>query len=323
MREDTGASATVTIAKRLINKAHHDLYVGHGEKFSWAERRAFLTTHPEYTTGTLTATVGSTTITGDSTAWNTANDYGQNNIRTTGKIVIAGRSEVYNTTAVASDTSVTIDPAYIGSTDSSLTYRYFEDEYDLASDFLKPVDQRSFDDASRIKLIGRSDFRKWFPRNSTTTNTIVCATIQDYPPSGDTTPIRRIRFGPAPSNAQVIPYSYVTSNIVVQSDGTAAGTLSNDTDEPTMPLHYRHVIVLGAMAQWYLDRKDDSQRAQLRQAEYLDLRGRMIGDQDLGAQRFRIQFRGGLYRANARRPLRGSSRRYDTTGEFKRLEDRY
>lgn len=319
MREDTGFSASVTIAKRLIQQAHMDLYIGHGEKFHWAERRSTIVTHAQYTTGTLTATIGSGTITGASTAWNTANDHGQTNMQVGGKMTISGSDEVYEVTAVASDTSATISPNYIGSTDSGLSYVYFEDEYALASDFIKPVDVQSFDWNGRIRLIGRGDFRRQYPRNRIPTTIIHSATWYDLPFSGNTTPIRKVRFAPPPSNTQVIPYAYVTSNTVVSSNGTAQSAFSADADEPSMPLRYRHVIVHGARAQFYQDRKDDLSRASAAQAEYSSVLQRMIDDQDIGAQTFSVRTTQS-YRERARRPWGHGRRRYDVNGAFDRFE---
>lgn len=318
-REQAGITATDNIAKRAIQTAHYDLYVGYGEKFSWAERRDYIRTHAEYTTGTLTATQGNQTITGASTAWNTANGQGQNNMRVGGKVVISGEDEVYEVTAVASDTSATISPAYIGTTAASLSYRYFEDEYALATDFWKPVDARSFDDHRNIRLVGRTDFRRYFPNNRWTTTAIACATIIDRPPSGNTTPIRKILFGPAPSNVQVIPYSYVTKNLVVSSAGVAQEQFSADADEPILPIHYRHVIVLGALAHWMRDRKDDPRFTAIQQ-ERDSLLARMLDDQDIGASTFEIRFNRASYRARARRPWRQGSGRYDINSRFDRFQ---
>lgn len=319
VREQTGVTATTTIAKRLIQTAHMDVYVGNGEKFPWAERRSTILTHPEYTEGTLTATIGSGSITGSGTAWNTANDHGVNNMRVGGKITISGGDEVYTVSAVSGDTSATIDPNYIGSTDSGLSYRYFEDEYALASDFLKPVDAQSFDDNAHIRLVGRKGFRRLNPRNRITSDTIRIATIQNHPFSGSSAEVRKIRFAPPPSNAQLIPYGYVTSNIVVSSSGTEQSSFSVDADEPTMPIRFRHVIVLHALREWYRDRKDD-QRQSLVDAEYRSLLERMIGDEDIGASRFRMRWNRNAYLLRARHPAH-SGRRYDVNGRFDRFED--
>ena len=319
MRSETGVTSTTNLAKRYIDEAHRDLYIGHGEKFHWAERRNTIITHAEYTTGTLTATIGSGTLTGASTLWNTNNDHGQKNMRKYGKISIAGADEVHEISSVTNDTSAAMTPNYIGSTASELEYRYFEDTYALASDFLKPVDSRSFDDNRRIHFVGRSRFRQMYPRNRTTSTSISVAILEDYAPDGNVTLIRRIRFGPPPSNTQIIPYSYVTSNIVTASDGTAKDSFTADADHPTMPLHYRPIIVAGAKLHWYRDIKDDQRSLQVLPL-YQQMLDRMIGDQDVGAQKMRIRTARGLYVSRAKRPYRGGQR-YDINGRFDRFED--
>ena len=94
LRNDTSVTATINQAKRAANIALHDMHIGFAERMPWAERRATLITQPEYTTGTITATKGSTTITGSGTAWNTNNDFSVANMRAGGKLRINGGEEV-------------------------------------------------------------------------------------------------------------------------------------------------------------------------------------------------------------------------------------
>lgn len=319
VREATGVTATTTLAKRAINTALHDLHVMGAEKFPWSERRSSITTHPTYSTGTVTATVGSTTLTGASTLWTTTNSYAQQNVRAGGKVCINGESEVYDVTAVGGAGTATLSPAYIGSTASSLTYQYFEDEYSLASDFIRPIDVRSFDTARDIKLIGRQDFRRLYPRNRIPSVRIRHATLLDLAFSGSTTPVRKVQFAPPPSTVAVIPYTYVTANLAVSSAGVAATSLSSDDDEPIIPLRYRHVLVWGGLVHWYRDRKDDP-RSQEVKAEYEQLKQRMLGDLEIGAQRPRLVPTTG-HRSRARAPWSGRGRRFDVNGAFDRLED--
>lgn len=319
-RVTTGVTATENIAKRLIDAAHHALYIERGDKLYWAKEQATLTTHPQYTTGTLTATEGSGTITGASTEWNTSDGI-HNNMRIGGKIRISGRYETYEITAVASDTSATISPVWAGDTASSLTYVYFEDEYALASDFTKPVDTRSFDSGCRIRLVGDSDFRMYAPRNSSPSSYPKIAHVVNKPFASNATPVRKIQFAPPPADRQVIPYTYVTGNIVVQNDGTRAASFSATTDQPIMPIRFREVIVLGALERWLRDRKDDAQRALLVRQQYEQMVQLMIGDQDRGHQRpsIRVDRRG--RRSRAIRPWRSGVDRFDIDGSFDRLED--
>lgn len=321
MRSGSGVSTTTQLAQRYIDTGHKELYVGNGERFHWAERRAFIKTHAEYNDGTIAATQGSATITGTDTLWNTLNTHGQLNLRVGGKITIGSGNVIYEVLTVASDTSATISPEFIGDTDTGLDYRYFEDEYALAADFLKPVDQRSFDDARKIYLIGRSDFRRMYPRNWIPTVSVRNAIVIDRPPVGNTVPIRKIQFGPPPSNTQVIPYSYVTSYIVTSSIGAAKATFTADSDEPTMPLLYRNAILMAAKVAWYRDIKDDARSAQVFQEMSMML-DRVLGDQDLGAQRLRVVSPRAMYEARARYPYRRGGRHYDLNGAFDRFDDR-
>ena len=119
VRVQTGITATENQAKRWINIGLQDMHIGFGEKFAWAERHAILVTQDNYTTGTLTATNGSTGLTGASTAWNTANAFGVTNVQVGGKFVIVGGTEVYEVASIASDTSVTLTSRYTPATTAS------------------------------------------------------------------------------------------------------------------------------------------------------------------------------------------------------------
>lgn len=320
VRADTGQTASVTQAKRYINIALQDMHVGFGEKFHWAERRGVIVTQPEYTTGTLTVTQGSTTITGTGTAWDTNNAFGVANMRVGGKIRINSGTEVYEITAVASDTSATIGHKFIPDDVTDVSYTYFEDEYALADDFLRPIDIRQFSDGLPIEIIDRLMFRRAYPRNYITGKPVV-ATLIDLPASGDTTPIRKVRLHKPPDVAYSIPYTYVTGDLALSAAGAAQQSLSADDDEPIVPFRYRHAIVFHALYHWYRDRKDD-QRSQEAKAEYTDMMVRIAGDVEVGAQRVRFRPATAMYRAKARRPYRsGSNRRFDVNGRFDRLED--
>lgn len=323
-RQDTGASATVAQAKRYINIGLVDMHVGFGEKFPWAERNSVLFTQPVYSDGLISIQQGANAFTGVSTLWATQlQQTGRNNVNVGGKFVIKGQEEVYEILTAPSDTSGTLTSIYIGESLAGVagdTYRYFEDEYALASDFLRPIDYRRFTSGHRgIDLVGRSDFRRRFGSNDIPGRPKQ-ATIIDLAPSGNTTPRRRIVFSPPPDVAYQLKYSYVTSNLVTASDGTAQVSLSADADEPIVPPRYRHVILLHALYNWYRDKKDDD-RAQEARAEYIDLVSRIAADNEIGSQNTRIQPRQSPYKSRARRPWGGGKRgRFDFDNRFDRME---
>lgn len=306
IRQDTSTTALQSQAKRAINTALHDMHVGQGEKFSWAERSATLVTQDDYTTGTLSVSQGSTTLTGTGTAWNTNNAFSVANVRVGGKFVINGGTEVYTVSAVASDTSATVSSAFTQADVTDGSYVYFEDEYALASDFLRPLDFQFFDQNHEVELINRREFRMRYPRNKIAGKPRV-ATIEDRAFSGDTTPVRRVRFWKPPDDFYSLPYNYVTSNLAVTAAGAEQTQLSGDTDEPIVPLQYRHVIVFHALYNFYRDKRDDD-RAVAAKGEYTDLMIRITGDQEIGRTRPQIRPRLESYARSAKVPYsrRGS-----------------
>jgi hypothetical protein len=381
-------TATENQAKRYINIALHDMHVGQGEKFPWAERRSKLITKPQYAVGTLSVNRGDTTITGSGTDWNSVNEYNVANMVAGGKIVIGGTNNVYEISSVASDTSATLTSDFIGTQKSgsitafasginttvtsaahglsdSMTvtitgttnydgaytissvntntfdisaawvsddatgtwttgsvngesYVYFEDEYALAADFLRPIDQQSFDEGCSIDLVGRTEFRRRYPRNRVPGKPMV-GTIIDLGPSGSTAQRPRLRLAPPPSTAEAFPYAYVTANLAVASNGTQATDLSADTDQPIVPLRYRHAIVFHALAHWYRDKKDDARSLEAAN-EYTQLMLRIISDNEIGSAKPQFRPRVGLYRRRAKRPWGGGGGRYDLNNRFDRLE---
>ena len=133
---------------------------------------------------------------------------------------------------------------------------YYEDEYDLASDFLRPIDlQRFAVGGTPITLIGRNEFRHRYPRDIVRgiprIGTLVDRTVGTLPATDpvaspapatptDTEPRRRLRLHPPPDAAYRIKYNYVTANLATSSTGAAQESLSANTDEPSRSPRSRH-----------------------------------------------------------------------------------
>jgi len=391
-REQTGIAATENQAKRYINIALQDMHLGQGEKLSWAERTATLITKAQYTTGTAAIIQSGSAVTGAGTFWNTTSPAGNVvNVIAGGKIVFDGGKDVYRVASVASDTALTVASRFISTSVTAATYLYFEDEYELATDFLRPIDQQKFDNATSIDLVGRTEFRRRYPANKTTgkphigtiidipfeagatgsitaftnystlfagTTLVVVSGVsglfsgQEVVITGTTnyngtynvvtvTPLsfyikkahvgtetgtwtrvtseRRLVLHPPPSEIQMIRYSYVTSNLGVTALGAPIKNLENDTDEPIVPLQYRHAIVFHALSHWYRDKKDDP-RSQEVANEYTSIMMRVLSDSEIGGAKPQFRPRLGTYRRRAKRPWRGGTGRYDINGEFDRFE---
>lgn len=320
VRATTGVTATETQAKRYINIANQDFYLGFDYKLPWAERRGILRTHAPYETGTATVAAGATAVTGGSTLWNTANTYSEVNMRVGGKVTLAGGSDIYRVATVVSDTSATIHTKYVASADLTAgSYQYFEDEYDLASDFLRPVDLQSFTDDNAIPLIGRAEWRRRYPRPNVSGRPRA-ACLLDLSFNASSSPVRRIALYPYPDTTYLLPYAYISSAIAVTSTGTEGTALSGDTDEPTIPLRYRHALIFHALSHWYRDKRDDA-RSQEAKAEYVDIMGRIVNDQEIGSHvQAQIQPRMNMYTSHAYQPYsKRSGKRMDINGEFDRF----
>lgn len=321
-REQTGVAATEIQAKRYINIAVYDMAIGRAESFPWLERSNVLVTQPRYTTGTVTISKGSTALAGTDTLWDTANDFGNNNMQKGGKITFAGDLDVYEIGSITDDTNAVLTGSFVGSDLSEGAYTYFEDEYALASDFLRPIDQQYFSDAMPIELISRTDFRRQYPVNGVPGHPKVGTIIDgDFDTTADDPmlPVRKIRFHPPPDDAYNIPYSYVTANISVGAGGTVGTELNSDDSEPNVPRRYRHAIVFHALYHWYRDKKND-QRSLEAKAEYEQLLTRIANDTEIGGKHASIRLKRQAYVRRAKRPWARGSARYDINNKFDRME---
>jgi len=323
VREASGVTATTNVAKRYINIALHDMHINPGNYVSWAHRRSMLFTHAVYSTGTVSIALATrTTVAGSSTLWNTAETgYSRNNTRVGGKMTFAGAPNVYTVSVVSSDILITLEQFFIGETAlSGATYTYFEDEFSLPADYFRPVDFRIFSAAMEIPLIGQAEFRRRYPVNSATGQPAIATMIQ-LGFTSSTAPRYRVVLHPPPDKVYNIPYSYITSNLAMNSSGTEQAQLIEDSDEPIVPLRFRHAIVYHALYHWYRDQKDDPRSAEAK-AEYTDLMIRIAGDTAIGEDRPRFSPRVQPYYAQTA-GWRGSRRqRYSIDTRFDELRDR-
>ena len=166
--------------------------------------------------------------------------------------------------------------------------------------------------------VPRSDFRRQYPINGVP-GRVKVGTITDKSFDSNTTPVRKIRFHQPPAEAFNIPYSYVTSNLAVEADGDEITQLVTDTDEPIVPLRYRHLIVFHALYHWYRDKKND-QRSQEAKGEYEQMLSRVADDTEIGGRHLSLRPRRDSYRRRAKRPWSGSGYAFDLNGRFDRME---
>lgn len=319
VRVTTSISATAEQAKRYINTALQDIHLGFDYKFPWCERQGYLRTKAPYSTGTVTAVKGSGTLSGTGTAWNSNNDHSVKNVVGHGKFIIEGSSEVYKVNTVTNDTSLALYTNFMTDSVSDATYTYFEDEYNLGTSFLRPVDFQSFSPDMGIALIPRDEFRRRYPVIRVSGRPRVACIIDTTASSSIQTQTRKVLLYPYPDQEYLIPYTFVTGNIARDTAGvTPATSLSADSDEPIMPLRYRHAIVLHALYHWYRDKKDDARSEQAR-AEYVDIMQRIVSDNDIATHTTaHMRPSVGSYARAAQSPYsrRGGRKVYDLNDEW-------
>jgi hypothetical protein len=310
-----GSTTTeVAHAGMALNKALRQMHISPGHKFPWAERRQVLITHAPYVTGTvsITAATSRLAVIGSGTAWNTAVvGFGFNNVRAGGKIIFTG-NEIYTVDAVASDTALTLQSRYTGDDLSGSAYRYFEDEYTLAADFLRFVDLSLFSSDAKIPLLGRSEFRNRIIRNDLTSKPAAATHIQ-VGFATTTAPQHRIALTPAPDDEYSLPYWYVTSNLAVSSIGAEQAAMTADGDEPIVPILYREGLLFYAQSVYYRDYKDDIDRSQLAMGQFTEMMLRFANENTQDKPRFVM----GCGRGGKLDP------RFDTGNRFDTLRDRW
>ncbi|MEQ1844156.1 MAG: hypothetical protein ABL983_01095 [Nitrospira sp.] len=318
VRVTTSVTATLEQAKRYINIALQDIHLGFDYKLPWCERIGYLQTKAPYSSGTVSVNKGSTTFTGSGTSWDTNNEFGVKNVVSQGKIIVAGSPNVYKVSSVTTNTALTARQFFIDTTVTDSDYTYFEDEYTLNSGFLHPIDFSIFSPAMGISLIPRSEFRRRYPVVNVSGRPRVACLADMETSATNGIVLRRAILYPYPDREYLIPYAFVTAITATTSSGTALTSMSSTTDAPTMPLRYRHVIVLHALASWYRDKKDDA-RAESVKAEYTDTMMRIVNDLDIATHTTaRIQPSMGSYIGGAVSPYRSGRGRkvYDLNDDF-------
>lgn len=190
------AIVTLTLdeAMRRINVG----YRRNCEAHAWRHliKRFTLQTEASYNTGTVA--VSGTTVTGTDTvfvsSWVTAPSMR--------RIVVQGRGEPYDVSAIAGATSATIADTWIGSSDSGLTYRMFRDTFPLPSDcgFTKVLALYDPEQRARLDFFNQSRFIETRAGDPGLTGIPECFTLVQQ--TSETPPRPQIQLYPAPSTVR-------------------------------------------------------------------------------------------------------------------------
>ena len=157
-------AAVGTGRRALLKRGIQNKLYQYAASYDWPHyrTRGTLQTVNDYTTGTVTATNASKTITGSSTVF-TATMVGR-------KFRVSGEAAWYDIAAFVSTTELTLTQAYQGTTASGSSFIIFQDEYKLDADVHKLLNLRQVETGLVMVGMTYGDFDDRNPRGDTLDN---------------------------------------------------------------------------------------------------------------------------------------------------------
>lgn len=218
-----GATDTVVIAaKWLVNEAMSDLLYVHD--WPWRRKTDVGQTIAPYSTGTVTATLGSATVTGSGTTWTSA--------MAGRKFRVDGDLDFYTISAFVSTTEITLADVYVNATASAKAYEIYQDTYALGSDVDRIVGLQTEDPDRDVIFAGDQELFELFP-NPQAESAPDSAIVYQQNTSGNW----QVQFYPIPSD--IIQYQYQYYARLTE--------LSGNTDDMTtvnlIPLKLHQLVV--------------------------------------------------------------------------------
>ncbi len=210
-----------------LNRGYREVWMGGGaihpqvnEDWWWLRAEASLILDPITKTGTVSVTQNNATITFSSAPADS---------KTGWFFKVDDHNDVFKISShTGGNTNATLDTVYTGDTDATASYRVMNVEYDLASDFMK--------------LVGPMRQYQKPPFN---------ILVQSSRSVEDDYPFHKIASG-APTRGFFIDTNTVRFNAYGDEDGDyirvdydylkQPTALADDSNEPLMPLQYRHIL---------------------------------------------------------------------------------
>lgn len=224
-----------TNIKRWINFVQQDILA----RYPWPymEGRETVVTVPDYTTGTVSITSGTASVSGSGTTFTSAMGGGQYFIQ------FAGENDWYKIKTFGGVTALTLDINYIGTSLTDATYIIRKFFYSLSSAADRIIDIRNWDTPIKLFQVDARTVDDLRP-NPEDTNSSYGYVVWGYDTSG---------------NIQITPYPFPSDARLFEVRTTLRPTdMSGDSDAPSIPNKYAHVIAFGASAIGFMYlRKED------------------------------------------------------------------
>ena len=227
--DQTGLDSTdtnnQTRVQRWLNYVQQDICA----RWPWnfLRSRESVVTVVDYTAGTVSVSAGGTTVTGSGTTFTTTQGNGQYYIQ------FAGANDWYLVTTYNSATSLTISPAFAGTTNlTNVTYTLRKFFYSLSSSCDRICDIKNWNTPLKLD--------EMFPRD--------VDFVQPNPQSSNTS-YGFIPYGyDSSNNVQIIPYPFPSDARLFEIKTFKRPTDMTGTALPTLPNKWAHIIAFGATA---------------------------------------------------------------------------
>lgn len=246
-----GTSDFENAALQYVNRAYQAIWLGGSElspeineNWWWLLTEASFKMNPKITTGTVSVTNNSATITFSSAPAASVAGY---------HFLVTGVTETYKISAhTGGSATATIDLAYVGTTNASASYTLLQVDYNLASDVLRLANPMRLTTANLAGSAYSRPGRKYQVlglTNRQLEETSPLAEVSEAVPrffaqmDEDT-----VRFNSYPASAIRVDYLYLRR---------PADLTDSTTEEPAIPRQYRRLIADAALMFLFIDKNDD------------------------------------------------------------------
>lgn len=229
---DSSDATNTTNVKRWINYVQQDLCA----RWPWPfmEGREAIATVKDYTTGTVSISSGSPTVTGAGTNFTTATTSGTSDQYA---LQFSGSNDWYKITTVGSTTSITLDQNFQGTANlSAVGYIIRKIFYSLSSSCDRVIDIRNWATPMKIVQVDArtlDDIRP-LPQSTNSSYGYLC---WGYDTTG---------------NIQVTPYPFPSDTRLLElRTNKRPVDMSAGSDAPSIPNKYSHLLAWGAISIGY------------------------------------------------------------------------
>ena len=224
----TGLAVPRLEIMQALNTAHLEVHGAYD--WPWAYKETNISVQPSYSTGTISTTVGSTTVTGAGTTWVT---------NWTNKRIRLDNNQDWPIASVGGAGTLTLEQPYFGSANlSGASYVIYQDVFTMPSDFEPGKDLILLQPDVRIRV-------RHIPRLALETQSVVLKSLftniaMGYSDQGrDSAGLHQIRLIPPPTNSNVL-------RLVYKARPTDFAAL---TDTSWLPQTYQDILELMAEAE--------------------------------------------------------------------------